>query len=74
MSKSPKKKRSVGEFVAVFLLPAAIVILLLLTVFRNLFSNFSIMGVIMLIIVVVLFVLPMSAAISLFISKKSDDK
>lgn len=74
MSKTPKEKFSFGKFIAVFLLPVLLIIGLCLTVFRNLFEHFSVFGLIMLIIVVVLFILPMGAAISLFISKKSDDK
>ena len=72
MSNSPKKKFNIGKFIAVFLLPACILVGLLLTVFRNLFENFSVMGLIMLIVVVVLFVIPMIAGVSMFFSDKDD--
>ena len=75
MSKSPnKKKRDIGTIIAVIIWPSIFVVGLLLTVFRELFSNFSILGLIILASVILLIVLPLIGGIVFWFTNKSDDQ
>ncbi len=74
MSKtSNNKNHDISKIIAVVVWPSIIVIALLSTVFRNLFENFSIVSLIVIVFVFLLIILPLLGAFGLF-NSKSDDK